>query len=59
MKVLLFMTGFRQVKEYDYFSRFLQRFQTLRHICDIFIYCNNPDISQEIVTFYRAFAQEN
>jgi len=59
MRVLLFLTGFRQVKEYDYFSRFLQRFETLRRICDIFIYCNNPRISEEIVTFYRAFAQEN
>ena len=59
MKVLLFMTGFRQVKEYDYFSRFLRRLDTLSRLCDIFIYCNNPDISEDIVTFYRAFAQRN
>ncbi|HEY4187450.1 MAG TPA: hypothetical protein VGP07_20405 [Polyangia bacterium] len=59
MKVLLFLTGFRQVEEYDYFSRFLQRQDTLSRVCDVFIYCNNPDISEQIVTFYRAFAQQN
>ena len=59
MKVLLFITGFRQVKEYDYFTAFLQQLPTLQHICDVFIYCNNPAISEEIVTYYRKFTQEN
>jgi hypothetical protein len=59
MKVLLFLTGFRQVKEYDYFSAFLQQLPTLPHICDVFIYCNNAAISADIVTFYRTFTQPN
>lgn len=59
MKVLLFITGFRQVKEYDYFNSFLQRLNTLSNVCDVFIYCNNPGISEEIVTHYRKFRQTN
>lgn len=59
MKVLLFITGFRQVKEYDYFTAFLQQLETLPQICDVFIHCNNPDISEDIVTFYRKFTQRN
>jgi hypothetical protein len=59
MKVLLFITGFRQVKEYDYFARFLRRLNTLNSICDVFVYCNNPLISEEIITYYRGFTQAN
>lgn len=59
MKVLLFITGFRQVKEYDYFSRFLRRLAGLGDLCDVFIYCNNADISAEIVTYYKTFPQKN
>jgi len=59
MRVLLFITGFRQVKEYDYFSTFLRRLKTLNSICDIFIYCNNPDISAAIVDYYKQFTQTN
>ena len=32
---------------------------SLNTICDIFIYCNNPDISKEIVTYYQQFSQTN
>ena len=59
MKVLLFITGFRQVREYDYFNTFLQRLNTLSNICDVFIYCNNPEISSDIVTYYKNFTQPN
>jgi hypothetical protein len=59
VKVLLFITGYRQVKEYDYFNAFLQRLTNLNNICDIFIYCNNPDISEEIVTYYKKFSHKN
>ena len=59
MRVLLFITGFRQVKEYDYFSTFLKRLNTLGDICDVFIYCNNPEISPDIVTYYKNFTQRN
>jgi len=58
MKVLLFITGFRQVKEYDYFNSFLQQLN-LNNLCDVFIYCNNPDISEDIVTYYKKFSQKN
>ncbi len=59
MKVLLFITGFRQVKEYDYFNTFLQDLNGLSRICDVFIYCNNPDISEDIVAYYKKFRQKN
>lgn len=59
MKVLLFITGFRHVEEYGYFNDFLQRLNTLNGVCDIFIYCNNPDISADIVAYYRKFTQKN
>lgn len=59
MNVLLFITGFRHVKEYDHFNSFLQRLDTLGTICDLYIHCNNPDISEEIVTYYKKFTQKN
>ena len=59
MRVLLFLTGFGQVKEYDYFRRFLGRLAGLRDLCDVFIHCNNPDISADIVTHFKAFPQKN
>jgi hypothetical protein len=59
MKVLLFITGYRQVKEYDYFNRFLQRLDALRDLCDVFIYCNNVMISADIITYYQKFTQAN
>ncbi len=59
MKVLLFITGYRHLKEYDYFNSFLRRLNTLSNVCDVFIYCNDPNISEEIVTYYRNFSQTN
>ena len=59
MKILLFLNGHRQVKEYNYFNKFLQKLKTLNNICDIFIYCNNSNISEDIVKYYRDFTQEN
>jgi hypothetical protein len=58
MKILLFITGHSQINEYNYFNRFLKTL-TLNNICDIFIYCNNPNISKEIVTYYQEFSQKN
>lgn len=58
MKVLLFITGHRQLEEYNYFSRFLKRLK-LNAICDIFIHCNNPDIHNSIVNYYQNFNQQN
>lgn len=55
----MFITSFRQVKEYDYFNGFLERLNTLSRICDLFIYCNNPDVSADIVTYYKHFTQAN
>jgi hypothetical protein len=54
MKVLLFITSHRQVEEYHYFNLFLKR---LKLKCDIYIYCNNPDISSEIVSYFKEFEQ--
>ena len=59
MKILLFVTGFRHLEEYGYFNRFLRRLNSLSSMCDLFIYCNNPQISGEIVSCYRAFDQTN
>jgi hypothetical protein len=58
MKVLLFITGHKQLEEYNYFSRFLKRLK-LNAICDIFIHCNNPDIHNSIVNYYQNFNQQN
>jgi hypothetical protein len=58
MKILLFITGHSQINEYFLFDRFLKTL-TLNNICDIFIYCNNPNISNEIVTYYQQFSQTN
>jgi len=59
MKILLFVTGFRHLEEYGYFNRFLRRLNSLPSMCDLFIYCNNPHISGEIVARYQAFEQKN
>ena len=58
MKILLFITGHKQLEEYNYFSRFLKRLK-LNAICDIFIHCNNPDIHNSIVNYYQNFNQQN
>jgi len=58
MKILLFITGYRQLEEYGYFSTLLQRLQ-LNNICDIHIWCNNPNISPDIVTYFQKFNQQN
>jgi len=52
MKLLLFITGHRQLIEYHYFNRFLKR---LELTCDIFIYCNNSEIDKDILTYYHEF----
>jgi len=58
MKVLIFITGYRHLEEYNYFSKFLNMLQ-LKNIANIFIYCNNPHISSEIVKYYQQFQQTN
>jgi hypothetical protein len=58
MKILLFITGYRQLDEYFYFHLFLQQLK-LKSICDIYIYCNNPEIQNSIVDYYQNFNQEN
>ena len=59
MKILLFITGYRQLEEYNYFNKFLQKLKILNDICDIFIYCNNTNISSKIVEYYKNFSQTN
>jgi len=58
MKVLLFITGYRQLEEYKYFNILLKQLK-LNNICDIYIYCNNPDIQNEIIQYYQMFDQKN
>jgi len=59
MKVLLFITGHRQLREYGYFQQFLAKCEKLNHICDIFIHCNNVSISPDIVQYFHQFPQTN
>ena len=58
MKILLFITGYDQVHDYLFFQRFLKKLP-LNDMCDIFIYCNKPDISEEIQTYFKEFNQKN
>jgi hypothetical protein len=58
MKILLFITGYRQLDEYNYFSIFLKQLK-MNNLCDIYIYCNNPDIESDIVKYYQKFDQKN
>jgi hypothetical protein len=58
MKILLFITGYRQLDEYNYFSIFLKQLN-MNTICDIYIYCNNPEIESDIVKYYQKFDQKN
>lgn len=58
MKLLLFITGHRQLDEYNYFSIFLKQLE-LNSMCDIFIYCNNPEIQNDVINYYQKFSQKN
>jgi hypothetical protein len=58
MKILLFITGFDQVIQYDYFRRFLEPLD-INRMCDIYIYCNNPNISPDVFKYYQNFSQKN
>lgn len=58
MKLLLFITGYRQLDEYKYFNIFLQQLE-LNTMCDIYIYCNNPKIQTDILEHYQRFIQKN
>ena len=58
MKILLYITGHKQLEEYNYFSIFLKELK-LNYICDIYIYCNNPEIQNTIINYYQNFNQKN
>lgn len=58
MRILLFITGHRQLEEYDLFQTFLDRL-SIQSSCDIFIYCNHAGIHSDIVTYYQKFPQRN
>ena len=59
MKILFFITGFRQLKEYDYQAFFLKRCSLINVIADVIYYCNNSEISPEILDFYRKIPLKN
>lgn len=58
MKLLLFITGHRHLEEYNYFRLFLKHL-SLHSLCDIFIYCNHPNIQNTILNYYQQFEHEN
>ena len=58
MKLLLFITGHSQLEEYNYFNLFLKQLN-LNSMCDIYIYCNNPEIQNTIINYYQNFNQKN
>jgi hypothetical protein len=58
MKILLYITGYRQLEEYNYFSILLKKLK-LNFLCDIYIYCNNPSINNDIIKYYQNFNQTN
>ena len=58
MKILLFITSYRQLEEYKYFNLLLKQLK-LNSMCDIFIYCNNSEIQNDILTYYKNFNQKN
>jgi len=58
MKILIYITGYRHLIEYKYFNNFLRELR-IKYLCDIFIYCNNAEINNEIMEYYRMFEQKN
>jgi hypothetical protein len=58
MKILLFYTSHRQVKEFDYLNRFMKKL-SLKEMSDVFIYCNCPHVSEEVGRYYKDFPQKN
>jgi hypothetical protein len=58
MKILLFITGYRHLEEYNYFNKFIQQLE-INNICDIYIYCNNSNIENKIIDYYKNFNQTN
>ena len=58
MKILIFLTGYRQLKEYHYFNIFLKQL-SLYKLCDLYIYCNNPNVSSNIMKYYKKFQIQN
>lgn len=59
MKILLYITTFRQLLEFKYFSIFFNSLKSLNKICDVFIYCNNANISDDILTYFKSFNIKN
>jgi glycosyltransferase involved in cell wall biosynthesis len=58
-RVLLYLSSHRQVKEYDYFSHFFNKLDKLRQMCDLYIHCNNKDVSEDLVKYYKQFDVKN
>ena len=60
MKILLVLTGHRQLEEYSLFAKILK--QSCPRLCaetDLFIHCNHAEISEEIQTYFKEFPQKN
>ena len=58
-RVLLYLSSHRQVKEFDYFSQFFNKLDKLRQMCDLYIHCNNKDVSEDITKYYKQFDVKN
>ncbi len=60
MRILLVLTGHRQLEEYKYFAEFLKkRCPRLSAEADLFIHCNHSEISEQIQTYFKLFPQKN
>lgn len=59
MKILLFITSFRQVLEFKYFLMFFKSLKTLSKQCDILMYCNNVNVQDDIIRYFKEFSIQN
>jgi len=59
MKILLYLTGYRHLKEYEFFNFFYEKNTALKEISDVFFYCNNSEISEDIVKYYKNNSSKN
>ena len=59
MRVLIFITSYRQVKEFKYFVKFLENCPSLVECSDVYIHCNNCEVESELLEMYKLFPNKN
>jgi len=55
MKILLFYSSHRQLKEYEYSSIFFNRSNFLKENCDVMCYCDNDLITEDELKSYISY----